>query len=160
MLTTADVYKLYLEEKERVLSRFKKVEEKHLYFNAHPNTWSPELIFRHLIMSGYWMLDYLPGEKINPSPHAMEFGTIPDKKVKLADLEKELNKVTTIALQRMESLTPGKEEEMIDSWRGKVQRQKAIVGLIQHDYGHLGQITWLFKRSTGWTDKEIYGLES
>jgi len=27
---------------------------------------------------------------------------------------------------------------------------------LNHEHRHLGQIQWLLKRSTGWTDKEIY----
>jgi hypothetical protein len=32
-----------------------------------------------------------------------------------------------------------------------------LIRLINHEHRHLGQIQWLLKRSTGWTDKEIYG---
>jgi len=64
--------------------------------------------------------------------------------------------VSDIIKQRLSYLQAEEEEEIIETFRGKKPRQTVILGFIYHELRHLGQITWLFKRSTGWTDKEIY----
>ncbi len=160
MLSTAQIYKIFLEEKNRALERFKEVDSKHFYFIVHENTWSPEMIFRHLIMSGYWMMghDHKEG-KPESSKYALENGVIPNEKSTINEVEKELNEITEIVFKTLETFNSEKEEEFIESWWGKIPRQEAIVRMILHDYGHLAQIVSLFKLSTGWTDKEIYNLK-
>ncbi len=160
MLSTAQIYRIFLEEKNKALERFKEVDSKHFYYIAHKEAWSPEMIFRHLIMSGYWMMghDYRDG-KPESSKYALENRIIPSEKATIDDVERELNEITERVLKTLETLGPDKEEEFMDSWWGNIPRQETIVRMILHDYGHLAQIVSLFKLSTGWTDKEIYGLE-
>ncbi len=156
MLTTAQVYKLYLDEVKRFFKRFKEVELEHFYYTVKEDSWSPEKLFRHLIMSGFWMLKYLPGKEIQPSSLALPEGIFPDNQASIEGVEEEFNSITKTIFERMKQLTPKAEEEKIDAWWGNIPRQIAIVSLIQHDYAHLGQINWLFKRSTGWTDRDVY----
>jgi len=160
MLTTAKIYEIFLEEKNRVLQRFKEVDLEHFYFIAHENTWSPEMIFRHLIMSGYWMLghDYKEG-KPQSSKYALQNGLFPKDKATIEGVEEELHEITEKVLRALEKLSPDDETKLFDSWWGNIPRQETIVRMILHDYGHLAQIVSLFKLSTGWTDKEIYGLD-
>ncbi len=156
MLTTAQVYKIYLEETEKIFKRFKEVDLEHFYYTEKEDSWSPEMLFRHLIMSSFWMLSYLPGEELQPSSLALREGTFPRSKASIEEVEQELNNIAKIIFERMEKLTPDAEEEEINAWQRNIPRQIVIVRVIQHDYTHIGQINWLFKRSTDWTDRDVY----
>ena len=71
----------------------------------------------------------------------------------------EFDTISPILGKQLSSLTPEQEEEDIDMWKGKMQRRIYLVRLINHEHRHIGQIQWLLKRSTGWTDDELYGIE-
>ncbi|MCE7741148.1 MAG: hypothetical protein GOP50_01695, partial [Candidatus Heimdallarchaeota archaeon] len=76
--------------------------------------------------------------------------------VTLEEIIEEFNKISPVLNEHLSLLTREQEEEYIDMWKGKMERRVYIVRLINHEHRHLGQIQWLLKRSTGWTDKEIY----
>ena len=157
MPSLLQLYSLFEEERSRVLERFVKVDIKHFYFSEVKKTWNSENLFRHILMSDYWLLGNLPGgEKLEVPVIALKPGQDAKEKVSIDEVRDALNFVSDIIKQRLSYLGRQEEEEVIETFRGKQTRQAVISGFIFHELRHLGQITWLFKRSTGWTDKEIY----
>ena len=157
MLSTLQLYAILEEERERVLERFSKVDKKHLYYVDKEGTWSPEMIFRHMLMSNQWLLDKLPGgEKLEAPEIALSPGVFPTDEVSLDQIRDAFLFYSDIIKQRLSFLKHEEEKEFIDTFRGKKTRQAVMRGFIYHELRHLGQITWLFKRSTGWSDKKIY----
>ena len=157
MLSLIQLYTILEEERSIILERFTKVANKHFTYRETKVTWSSELIFRHILMNNYWLLRNLPGgEDLTPPAIALNPGQESNNNVSVDHLRDAFLLVSDIIKQRLSYLTSREEEEIIDTFRGKKPRQTVILGFIYHELRHLGQITWLFKRSTGWTDKEIY----
>jgi len=158
MISIIQLYKIAEEERMKLLSFFKKIDEKHFYFSPKDNVWSSEQIFRHLLINIKWILDKLPGEKIEKSSLAIDLDEDITKKYSLEEIIKELNIYSSLLSERLSLLSAEEEDKQIDTWRGKLKLGNYIVRLINHEHRHLGHIQWLLKRSTGWTDKEIYTL--
>ncbi len=157
MLSTLQLYAILEEERDRVLERFTKVDKKHLYYIDKKGSWSPEMIFRHILMNNHWLLDKLPGgEKLEAPEIALNPEDYSNDKISLDQIKDAFLLYSDIIKQRLSFLKHEEEKEFIDTFRGKKTRQAVILGFIYHELRHLGQITMLFKRSTGWTDKEIY----
>lgn len=157
MPTLLQLYSLLEEERSRILERFTKVDSKHFYFSETKKTWSAEKLFRHIIMNNYWLLGNLPGgERLEAPDIALNTGQDSKDEISIDEIRDSFILVSDIIKQRLSFLGRQEEEEIVDSFRGKKTRQAVISGFMFHELRHLGQITWLFKRSTGWTDKEIY----
>ncbi len=157
MPTLLQLYSLLEEERSGILERFTKVDLKHFHFTETKKTWSSEQLFRHILMSNYWLLENLPGgEKLEAPNIAISTGQESNNKVSIDELRDSFILVSDIIKQRLSFLGRQEEAEIVDSFRGKKTRHAVIVGFIFHELRHLGQIIWLFKRSTRWTDKEIY----
>ena len=159
MFTLHDLYVNSEEKRAKILELFTKVDKEHLYFTAAENTWSAEYIFRHLLSSLKWTSGYLPGEVIDEPEHSMPWGVVPEDTVTIEQLIDSFAIASKIINERIKNLTAEELEEGVEAWGKTTPRKKLVLGLIEHDHGHYGQITWLLKRSTGWTDKEIYGAE-
>ncbi len=159
MPTLLQLYALLEEERSGILERFTNVDTKHFYFTETKKTWSCEQLFRHILMSNYWLLDNLPGgEKLEAPSIALNTGEDSSDKVSIDELRDSFLLISDIIKQRLSFLGREEESEVVDSFRGKKTRHAVIAGFIFHELRHLGQVIWLFKRSTGWTDKEIYEL--
>ena len=157
MPTLLQLYSLLEEERMGILERFTKVDKKHFYYTEKKKTWSSEELFRHILLNNYWLLDNLPGgEKLEPPRIALSTGEEGEDEASIDEIRDSFILVGDIIKQRLSFLGRQEEEEIIDSFSGKKTRQAVISGYIFHELRHLGQIIWLFKRSTGWTDKEIY----
>jgi uncharacterized damage-inducible protein DinB len=157
MFTLHDIYDYAETQRSKILELFKKADKEHLYFTAAENTWSPEYIFRHLLSSLKWLSGYLPGESIEEPEYSMPWEVIPEDTVTIEQLISSFATTSKIINERIKNLTVEEAEEKIEAWGELKPRKMLLLGLIEHDYTHFGQITWLLKRSTGWTDKEIYG---
>ncbi|MCG3218097.1 MAG: DinB family protein [Candidatus Heimdallarchaeota archaeon] len=159
MFTLHDLFVYSEEKRANILELFTKVDKEHLYFTAAENTWSAEYIFRHLLSSLKWTSGYLPGEPIDEPEHSMPWGVVPEDTVTIEQLIDSFAVSSKIINERIKNLTNDEAKEEIEGFGGLSSRKKLLLFLMTHDHGHLGQITWLLKRSTGWTDKEIYGAE-
>ena len=157
MISIQHLYSIIEEDRKKLFSFFKKIDKKHLYSSIIENVWSPELIFRHLLMNLHWMLVKLPDDSLEPSKLAINLEEEVHDQASLDEIITEFDIISPILSERLSSLTSEEEEEDIDMWKGKMQRRIYLVRLINHEHRHLGQIYWLLKRSTGWTDDEIYG---
>lgn len=156
MISIQHLYSIVVEDRKKTFGFFKKIEKKHFYDSLIENVWSPELVFRHLLMNIHWMQEKLPGDLSTPSKLAFDLGEEVNDHATLDEIIEEFNIISPIFKEQLSSLTLEQEEEDIDMWRGKMQRKVYLVRLINHEHRHLGQIQWLLKRFTGWTDKEIY----
>lgn len=159
MVSMQQLYNIVEEDRKKYLGFFSKVPRKHFYYTQTEKTWSPEQIFRHLLMNIKWMLDKLPIESQKPSQLAIDLEEEVNDQVSLNDLIDEFDRISPLLSKSLSSLTSEQEEEYIDTYKGKMQRRIYLIRLINHEHRHLGQIQWLLKRSTGWTDKEIYEID-
>lgn len=156
MISIKHLYNIVVEDRLKILGFFKKIDRKHFHKVSVENTWSPELIFRHLLMNTQWILEKLPSTTVIKSNIAINLEEEVTNQVTLEEIIEEFNKISPVLNEHLSLLTREQEEEYIDMWKGKMERRVYIVRLINHEHRHLGQIQWLLKRSTGWTDKEIY----
>jgi hypothetical protein len=157
MISLLHLYKIVEEDRNKHFSFFKKIDEKHFYDSIIENVWSPELIFRHLLMNIHWMLEKLPDYSMEPPKLAFDLGEEVNDRATLDEIMAEFDIISPILCEKLSSLTLEQEEEDIDMWKGKMQRRIYLVRLINHEHRHIGHIQWLLKRSTGWGDDEIYG---
>ncbi|NPD88640.1 MAG: DinB family protein [Asgard group archaeon] len=163
MFTLADYYRLIEEDRNEHLELFKLVPEEVFHKNYSEDTWSPELIFRHLISVLNWFKNLVPNAGFEETKLGFEYGTLPDNTVSLEDLVKEFHRISDAIKEGIEKMTDEQQEEILDTGFGKRPRKRAIAGLLNHESNHLGQVIWIFKRATGWTDKKIreklYGVK-
>ena len=157
MISIQHLYSIVVEDRKKTFGFFKKIDKKYFYDSLIENVWSPELVFRHLLMNIHWMQEKLPGDISTPSKLAFDLGEEVNDQATLDEIIEEFDIISPIFKEQLSSLTLEQEEQDIDMWRGKMQRKVYLVRLINHEHRHLGQIQWLLKRFTGWTDEEIYG---
>jgi uncharacterized damage-inducible protein DinB len=158
MISIQQLYSIVEEDRKKLLGFFSKIDSKHFYDSIIENVWNPELIFRHLLMNIHWILSKLPDSSPEPSKLAIELGEEAINTASLDEIIAEFNFISPVLNERLSLLTHEQEEEEIDMWKGKMQRRTYVIRLINHEHRHIGQMYWLLKRSTGWTDDEIYGI--
>ena len=159
MISIQHLYSIVEEDRRKLFGFFKKIDKKHFHKPFIEKVWSPELIFRHLLMNIHWMLVKLPDSSSEPSKLAIDLEQEVNDQASLDEIIAEFDIISPILCNQLSSLTLEQEEEDIDMWKGKMQRRIYLVRLINHEHRHIGQMHWLLKRSTGWTDDEIYGVE-
>ncbi len=164
MFSLADYYKLVEEDRNQHFKLFKLVDEEIFHKKYTEDTWSVELIFRHLLSTLNWFKNLIPNVDFEDTKLGFQYGTLPDDTVSLADLEKEFQRISSAVSEGIENMTEEQEEEIIKTGFGERPRRKMIAGLINHESNHLGQAVWIFKRISGWTDQDIreklYGMKS
>ncbi len=159
MITIQHLYNIVEEDRKKLFGFFKEIDKKHFHDSYIEGVWSPELICRHLLMNIYWILAKLPDDTSEPSKLAIDLEQEVNDQASLDEVITEFDIISPILSNQLSSLTLEQEEEDIDMWKGKMQRRIYLVRLINHEHRHIGQMHWLLKRSTGWTDDEIYGVE-
>ncbi|MHA1551825.1 MAG: DinB family protein [Candidatus Heimdallarchaeaceae archaeon] len=158
MISIQHLYSIVEEDRKKLFGFFNKTNKKHFHDSIIENVWSPELIFRHLLMNIYWMLEKLPDSSAEPSKLAFDLENEVNDQASLDEVLAEFDTISPILNEQLSLLTLEQEEEEIDMWKGKMKRRIYLVRLINHEHRHIGQIQWLLKRSTGWTDDELYGV--
>ncbi len=164
MFSLADYYKLVEEDRNEHFKLFKLVSEDTFHKKYTEDTWSAELIFRHLLSTLNWFKNIIPNVDFDDTKLGFQYGTLPEDTVSLEDLEKEFQRISAVVQEGIENMTEEQEEEIIKTGFGERPRRKMIAGLINHESNHLGQAVWIFKRISGWTDQDIreklYGVKS
>ena len=158
MISIQHLYSIVEEDRKKLFGFFKKLTKIHFHDSIIESVWSPELIFRHLLMNIYWMLVKLPDSSAEPSKLAINLEDEVNDQASLDEVIAEFDTISSILNEQLSLLALEQEEEDIDMWKGKMQRRIYLVRLINHEHRHIGQIQWLLKRSTGWTDDELYGV--
>jgi hypothetical protein len=163
MFTLTDYFEIIEEDRNDYFKLFKLVPEEVFHKPYSKDTWSPELIFRHLISVLNWFKNLIPGADFEETKLGFKYGTLPDNTVSLVDLEKEFHRISKAVKEGIEKMTEEQQEEILETGFGKRPRKRTIAGLLNHESNHLGQVAWIFKRTTGWTDQEIreklYGVK-
>lgn len=149
MISIQRLYSIVEEDRKKLFGFFNKTNKKHFHDSIIENVWSPELIFRHLLMNIYWMLEKLPDSSAEPSKLAIDLEDEVNDQASLDEVLAEFDTISPILNEQLSLLTLEQEEEEIDMWKGKMKRRIYLVRLINHEHRHIGQIQWLFKRSTG-----------
>ncbi|MHA2253346.1 MAG: DinB family protein [Candidatus Kariarchaeaceae archaeon] len=152
------LYKILEFERTQILTHFQKVDEQHLYYQDTSNAWTPEYLFRHLLMGLRWMSGMLPGDPIPTPEIALLPASTHARKCSLDEINAVFEEISPIIRNRLEELSEEEAEETVQTANFPVVRQVVLTRLITHEYKHLGQITWLLKRSANWTDNEIYKI--
>ena len=156
MISIQHLYSIVEKDRKKLFGFFKKIDKKHFHDTIFENVWSPELILRHLLMNISWMLSKLPDNSTKPSKFAIDLEDEVNDQASLEEVIAEFDAISPILNEQLSLLTLEQEEEEIDMWKGKMQRRIYLVRLINHEHRHMGQIQWLLKRSTGWTDDDLY----
>ena len=163
MFALTDYYEMVEKDRALYFKLFKLVDKEVFHKTYEKDTWSLELIFRHLLSTLNWFKNLIPNVDFEDTELGFKYGTLPNDTVSLEDLEKEFERISTAVREGIEKMTPEEQEEELDSGFGPRPRSKAIAGLIHHESQHLGQATWIFKRISGWTDQDIreklYGIQ-
>jgi uncharacterized damage-inducible protein DinB len=163
MFTLTDYYNIIEEDRNDYFKLFKQVPEEIFHKAYCEGTWSPELIFRHLISVLNWFRNLVPEVDFEETKLGFKYGTLPDDTVKLSELEEEFHRISAVIKKGIESMTEEQQEEIIETGFGNRSRKRTIAGLLNHESNHLGQVAWIFKRTTGWTDQDIreklYGVK-
>ena len=158
MISIQHLYSIVEKDRKKLFGLFKKIDKKDFHDTTFENVWSPELIFRHLLMNISWMLSKLPDNSTEPSKFAIDLEDEVNDQASLDEIIAEFDAISPILNEQLSLLTLEQEEEEIDMWKGKMQRRIYLVRLINHEHRHIGQIQWLLKRSTGWNDDVLYGV--
>ena len=155
MFTLADYYELVEKDRNLYFKLFKLVPEEIFHKSYDEDTWSAELIFRHLLSTLNWFKNLVPDIDFEDTKLGFQYGTIPEDTVSLQDLEEEFHRISTVIIEGIKKMTPEQEEEMLDTGFSERPRKLSIAGLLHHEANHLGQVTWIFKRLSGWSDQDI-----
>jgi len=163
MFSLADYYKLVEDDRNEHFKLFKLVTEDVFHKKYTEDTWSAELIFRHLLSTLNWFKNLIPNVNFEDTKLGFQYGTLPEDKVSLDELEKEFQRISLAVYEGIKNMTDEQGEEIIDTGFGKRPRKRMIAGLINHESNHLGQAVWIFKRISGWTDQDVreklYGMK-
>ncbi|MCE7733925.1 MAG: DinB family protein [Candidatus Heimdallarchaeota archaeon] len=142
-----------------LLKGFEKVDRDLFQKSVEYESWSPESLFRHLLTGMKWISGVISKEPIAVHPLALMTAAQLDHNVSLAGVKVALDKTTQQLQEQILQVTDEEWKEIIDTpLRGKIPREDAYMSLLYHELEHIGQIKWLLKRLTGWTDSEIYAI--
>lgn len=142
-----------------LIKGFERVDKDLFQKSVEYESWSPESLFRHLLTGMKWISGVISPEPLDLHPLALMTAAKLDHNVTLAGVKVALDKTTQQLQEQILKVTDEGWMELIDSpLRGKIPREDSFVSLLFHELEHLGQIKWLLKRLTGWTDSEIYAI--
>ena len=161
MLSLDQLYKILEFERNQILNHFETIHVKHFHYRENETTWSPEMIFRHILMSLRWMSGLLPNGPIETPDIALLPGKIDNCEYTATydEVCESFDTISPLIRNGLEKLTLEQANAEILTKNFLVIRKVVLTRLITHEYKHLGQIVWLLKRSTGWTDNNLYKID-
>ena len=158
------IYKMQVERREYQLKLFEEVDEKIFHQKYTEDTWSPEGIFRHLLMSTAILGNMVREEKSTAHPLGIMGGpnaiiNIEDQ-VSVSEVRDALDETSQELITLFENTSDEKWNERKVTFYGKeVSLEDQVLSLMLHDSEHLGEIKWIFKRMTGWDDNAMYRIK-
>ena len=155
MFNLSEYCKLIEKERNDHFKLFKLAPKDVFHKSFTEDTWSTELVFRHNLAVLNWFKTLIPHIDFEESTLATKYGKKTEDSFSLEEIEKEFHKISPIIAEGIEKMTIEEEEEILKSPFGDNPRYKNIAGLLNHESNHLGQVIWIFKRITGWTDQDI-----
>jgi hypothetical protein len=158
------IYKMQIKRREFQLNFFEEVDEKIFHSKFTDDTWSPEAIYRHFMMSDVILRNIVKGEKNTAHPLAIMGG--PNALIDIEDqasldvVRKALEDTSQELIKIFENTSEERWNERITNFAGKeVSIEEQVLSLMLHDSEHLGEIKWIFKRMTGWDDMAMYKMK-
>ncbi len=155
MYRLIDLFNSTEKERNRFFCLFKELSEDVWHTKLEEKLWSPENIFRHLLATLQWLKNYLPDTEVEDSSLGLEYGKEPEGKYSIEEVEKEFNRISSLIKLGIEKLTAEQEDEELESMFGMAARSHLIAGLLMHEHNHFGQVTYIIKRATGFSDQEL-----
>ena len=155
MFNLSEYYKLVEEDRNDYFKLFKLAPKDVFHKSITEDSWSSELIFRHNLAVLNWFKTLIPNIDFEESTIATKYGEKTEDSFSLEEIEKEFHKISPIIAKGIAKMTAEEEDEILKSPYGDRTRYKSISGLLNHESNHLGQVIWIFKRLTGWTDQDI-----
>ena len=155
MFNLSEYYKLVEKDRNDYFKLFKLAPKDVFHKSFTEDTWSAELIFRHNLAVLNWFKTLVPNIDFEDSTLATKYGEKPEDSFSLEEIEKEFLRISSIVAEGIAKMTAEEEDEILESPYGNSPRFKRISGLLNHESNHLGQVLWIFKRITGWTDQDI-----
>lgn len=142
-----------------LLKGFEQVDKQLFHKSVEYESWSPESLFRHLLTGMKWISGVISKEPIELHTLALMTAAQLEKNISLSVIRVALEKTTEKLQEQILKVSDEGWREIIDTpLRGRIPREDSFVSLLFHELEHLGQIKWLLKRLTGWTDSEIYAI--
>ncbi|OLS25126.1 MAG: hypothetical protein HeimC2_19980 [Candidatus Heimdallarchaeota archaeon LC_2] len=142
-----------------MLKGFEQVDKQLFHKSVEYESWSPESLFRHLLTGMKWISGVISKEPIELHTLALMTAAQLEKNISLSVIRVALEKTTEKLQEQILKVGDEGWREIIDTpLRGRIPREDSFVSLLFHELEHLGQIKWLLKRLTGWTDSEIYAI--
>ncbi|MCY3412893.1 MAG: DinB family protein [Candidatus Heimdallarchaeota archaeon] len=161
MIRLGQLYKILEFEREGIIKSFEEADPSHFTYHEE-NSWSPEMLFRHILMGMRWISGLLPGNPISIPAYAV----LPDRSdhvnvttsVSRDKIFQDIREISAAVAKRLDELTDEQADERVMTENFEVVRKITLFRLITHEYKHLGQLLWLLKRSTGWNDDQFYKI--
>ena len=155
---------MQIKRRKYQLKLFEEVDEKIFHSKYTENTWSPESIYRHFLMSTVILGNIVRGEKKSAHLLAIMGGPKAEADVEiqasLADVKKALDETSQELIKIFEHTSEERWKEKVTNFTGKeVSIEEQGLSLMLHDSEHLGEVKWIFKRLTGWDDKAMYKMK-
>ena len=140
-----------------MLKAFEMVD-KRFFQQSVDQAWSPESLLRHLLSGMNWQANAIEME-MKSHPFALMTGKELETHVELQQVKTVLDQRTRKLRTAIQDLPESKWQEIISTpLRKNITREQSFISLLFHELEHLGQLKWILKRLSGWTDKEIYAL--
>ncbi|MHA2169951.1 MAG: hypothetical protein ACXAB7_08665 [Candidatus Kariarchaeaceae archaeon] len=140
-----------------MLKAFEMVD-KSFFQQSVDQAWSPESLFRHFLTGMQWQANTIEIE-IESQPLSLMTGQKIEKHVDLRQVKTALDQITKELRSAIQDLPESKWREIYSTpLRKNITREHGFISLLFHELEHLGQLKWILKRLSGWTDKEIYAL--
>ncbi len=116
-------------------------------------------MFTSVLTGMKWISGVISKEPIELHTLALMTAAQLEKNISLSVIRVALEKTTEKLQEQILKVSDEGWREIIDTpLRGRIPREDSFVSLLFHELEHLGQIKWLLKRLTGWTDSEIYAI--
>ena len=155
MFNLSEYYKIIENDRNDYFKLFNLVSEDVFHKSFTDDTWSSELIFRHNLSVLNWFKNMIPNIDFEESPLATKYGEKTEETYSLEEIEKEYHRISPIIAEGIANMSEEEEDEILESPFGDSPRYKRIAALLNHESNHLGQVIWIFKRITGWSDQDI-----
>ncbi len=144
-----------------LLSAFNEVNNEFFHTPLQENTWTPKSLFRHILAGMTWMAGTMGNSSFDSHPLALMTAQNIDESVGLKEVKIALEDITQKLIEVIDQVKDDTWKEIKSTpLRKNVSRETSFISLVYHELEHIGQIKWILKRLTGWTDKEIYTLRA
>ena len=158
MVKLIDLYDIEVKYWNNMFTLFKACDKSIFHDSVIEGSWAPEKIIRHLIdVLININNNALDTEKLE-SKLIIKYNENPEDKIPLEELEKEFQRINKVVRPGIEEIIEEKESEMVTLYGQERPRGLFLTQLFIHNQNHFGQITWILKRATNWSMKDMFEI--